>query len=253
MKVIYSIAALKFQELVREKIFYVAVAIAVLFLGMSAVFGTLTFDEQKRILADFGLAGIEWALLVMGIFIGSYSLPREFERQTCLIVLSRPVNRFDFIVGVYAGILAVLTVLGVSLFLILVTMLNIDIPLLTSVAVLLSVLFKSYVITAICLLLSLVVRPVLGAAAGLTVYLLGHWVEDMHNLATRVKNISLQQFAEVMDFITPNFYRFNWKAFFFLKEGVATSSILWMILHSVIWIVLLLGLASFAFRRKQIV
>lgn len=253
MRVIYSIALLKFQELVREKIFYVAIALAVALLGMSAVFGTLTFDEHKRILGDFGLAGIEWAMLMMAIFIGSYSLPREFERQTCLIVLSRPVSRLDFLLGVFFGISAVLTFLGVGLFVILNMMLNVDLSYFTSAAVLLSLLLKAYIITAICLLLSLVVRPVLGAAAGLTIYLLGHWVEDMNNLAVRVKNAGLQQFSAVMDFATPNFYRFNWKAYFFLKEGVAETSVLWMVAHSVVWIVLLLALASYAFRRKQIV
>lgn len=253
MRVVYSIALLKFQELVREKIFYVAIAIAVGLLGMSAVFGTLTFDEHKRILGDFGLAGIEWALLMMAMFIGSYSLPREFERQTCLIVLSRPVSRFDFLLGVFFGVSGVLTVLGVGLFVLLQMMLNLDLSYFASFAVLLSLLLKAYIVTAICLLLSLVVRPVLGAAAGLTVYLLGHWVEDMNNLAARVKNTELLQFSAAMDFITPNFYRFNWKAYFFLKEGIAGTSVLWMIVHSVVWIVLLLTLAAFAFRRKQIV
>lgn len=253
MRAIITIATLKFRELVRERVFYLALAIAFILFGLSLVFGSLTFDEKKRILADFGLAGIEWSLMILAVFIGSYSLPKEFERQTCLIVLSRPVSRIDFLLGLYTGLCGVLTILGAGLFILLLSMLEADIEVFNAVAVFLSLLMKPFICAALAFLLSLIVRPILAAATGLCIYLVGHWLEDARNLAIRSKNESLLQFSETMDLLAPNFYKFNWKTFYFLKEPIINEALWWMLMHSVLWVVLLLVLASLAFRRKQIV
>jgi ABC-type transport system involved in multi-copper enzyme maturation permease subunit len=97
-----------FKESVRDRVLYGIGAFAVLLVAASLLIGQITAGEDVKIIKDFGLAVIELAGVLMTIFIGVGLVAREIDRRSIFGLLAKPLPRWEFIVGKYAGL--VLTV-----------------------------------------------------------------------------------------------------------------------------------------------
>jgi ABC-type transport system involved in multi-copper enzyme maturation permease subunit len=244
------------REMLREKIFMVVVVIALALMALSFLLGALSFAEQRKILADFGFLAIQVGMLGISLFSGSYLIAKEVEKQTCLLILSRPVSRDEFILGKFFGVLSLNTILSFALAVFLWLLLglwNESQNWLSFVEIWLSLWFESAVILALVICLSLIVRPVLALCAGIIVFLLGHWLGDLTFFAEKSKEAVFIQGVKVLHWITPQFYRSNWKSAYFLENGIPIQSFGWMILHLSSWLILLILITNFLFRRKDIV
>lgn len=96
---VWTLARTTLREMLRERVFMVAVLIAIVLLALSFLLGALSFAEQRKILADFGFLAVQISGLGVSLFAGAYLLAKEIEKQTCLLILSRPVTRSQFILG----------------------------------------------------------------------------------------------------------------------------------------------------------
>lgn len=256
MSKIFVLAKTTLREMIREKIFMVVVLIALALIGLSFLLGALSFAEQEKILTDFGFLAIQIGSLGIALFSGSYLLAKEIEKQTCLLILSRPVSRDEFIVGKFLGVLLLNTMLSLGLAVFLWLLLGLwtkNQLWLSFVQIWASLWFESAVILAFVICLSLVVRPVLALCAGIFIFLLGHWLGDLTFFAEKSKELVFINAVKVLHWVTPQFYRSNWKSFYFLENGIQTSSFWWMVLHLSGWLILLLLVTNFFFRRKDIV
>jgi ABC-type transport system involved in multi-copper enzyme maturation permease subunit len=98
-----------FKESVRDRVLYGIGAFAVLLVAVSLLVGQLSAGEDVKIIKDLGLATIELAGIVMTVFIGVSLVSREIERKSIFSLLAKPLPRWEFIAGKYAGL--VLTIL----------------------------------------------------------------------------------------------------------------------------------------------
>jgi ABC-type transport system involved in multi-copper enzyme maturation permease subunit len=98
-----------FKESVRDRVLYGIAAFGLLLVAVSILIGQITAGEDVKIIKDFGLATIEIAGVLMTVFIGVGLVAREIERRSILGLLAKPLPRWEFIVGKYAGL--VLTIL----------------------------------------------------------------------------------------------------------------------------------------------
>ncbi|WP_413944131.1 ABC transporter permease [Bdellovibrio sp. HCB-162] len=253
---VWALAKTTLREMLREKVFLVVVLIAVALLALSFLLGALSFAEQRKILTDFGFLAIQVAALGVSLFSGSYLLAKEIEKQTCLLILSRPVSREQFILGKIFGVLALntllLTALGVLLWVLLGLWKEPNLWL-SFVEICLSLWFESAVILCLVICFSLIVRPVLALGAGFMVFLLGHWLGDLSFFAEKSKEELFIQAVKVFHWITPNLYRMNWKSAYFLENGIPAQNVGWMLAHMTGWGILLILATNFFFRRKDIV
>lgn len=253
MKSFLALAQLKFQELIREKIFIIAIVLSLVLVLFSLLLGTLTIEERTRVIVNFGLAGVEIALVVCSIFLGAFSFAKDVEKQTCLLILARPVSRTKYLVGQIGG----LTLVNLSFLLIIYFVLEV----LTGQAyhfsswfpILLSLAMKCLFLTTFSLAVSLVLKPYAVAMLAFAVYLGGHWLSEVHFFAKQSQNPVMMTLASIFDFIFPHFYRFNWKSFEFLAQGVPSPLLQWMSVHMFLWTAFYLILGVILFRRKQIV
>lgn len=256
MAKVWALARTTLREMLRERVFLVVVLIAVALLGLSFLLGALSFAEQQKILTDFGFLAIQVAALGVSLFSGSYLLSKEIEKQTCLLILSRPVSRDQFILGKLLGVLALNTLLIGALALLLCALLGLwKTPevLGTYAVICLSLWFESAILLCLVICFSLIVRPVLALGAGVMVFLLGHWLGDLSFFAEKSKEAIFIQAVQVFHWITPNFYRMNWKSFYFLENGIPAQNVVWMVAHMSGWALLLVLITNFFFRRKDIV
>lgn len=256
MSKVWALARTTLREMLRERVFLVVVLLAIALLGLSFLLGALSFAEQRKILADFGFLAVQIAGLGVSLFSGSYLIAKEVEKQTCLLILSRPVSREQFILGKILGVLALNTILIFALALVLWGLLGLwkePQVWLSFFEICLSLWFESAIILCWVICFSLIVRPVLALGAGFMVFLLGHWLGDLTFFAEKSKEEVFIQAVKLLHWITPNFYRMNWKSSYFLDTGIPTENILWMLAHMIGWALLLILAANFFFRRKDIV
>lgn len=243
------------QEWIRLKFFQIIIFLSILFVCFSQLLGSLSFTEQQRLVVDFGLAGIEISLVFIACFFSTHSLAKEIERKTILVLLSRPIPRWKILIG-YFGSLAILNFIAC---LILATTLFVFIDssgLMFNVNYLVSVFFiylKSLVIGSLGLCISVAARPMFAFVLSLTIWLMSYSVAEVQFFLQKMNVSNQNVIFKTLDLIFPQFYKFNWKSYGFLKALINPVDVGWAALHSVGWIVLSIYLAAVLFRKKEIV
>jgi ABC-type transport system involved in multi-copper enzyme maturation permease subunit len=94
-----------FKESVRDRVLYSIVAFAIILVAASLLIGQITAGQDLKIIKDLGLATIELAGIVMAVFVGIGLVAREIDRRSIYSLLAKPLPRWEFIVGKYAGLL----------------------------------------------------------------------------------------------------------------------------------------------------
>ncbi|PYQ70023.1 MAG: hypothetical protein DMG04_26180, partial [Acidobacteria bacterium] len=110
MKATLAIAVNVFRESVRDKILYNLVLFAILMIGASYVIGQLTAGQDVKIIKDLGLAATTLFGLFIAVFIGIGLVSKEVERRSIYSLLSKPIHRYQFVLGKYAGLVLTLVV-----------------------------------------------------------------------------------------------------------------------------------------------
>src|SRR5262245_12280440 len=104
MRSIALVAVNVFKESVRDKVLYNLVAFAVLLIAVSFLLGQLTAGQDVKIIKDLGLAAIATFGLLIAVLIGIGLVWKEVERRSIYSLLSKPIDRYQFILGKYAGL-----------------------------------------------------------------------------------------------------------------------------------------------------
>src|SRR5258708_23228853 len=112
---IWAIALNTFREAARIRVLYGIVILVVLSNAGALVLGEMSIKEQSRVARDVGLASISLFGAHTAILLGVFLLYTEVQRRTIHAIVSKPIERWEFVVGKYAGMVLVLTVL-VALF-----------------------------------------------------------------------------------------------------------------------------------------
>lgn len=253
MKASFLIAKATFQELIREKLFLVVIFISILFLFLSMALGNLSLFEYQRILADMSLVTMEISTLGLALFSGAYMLNKEIEKQTCLVLLAKPISRANFLLGKFLGLnLLMLLNLVFLMGLMNLFFLNGD-YFINSLYILVNIFMKTTVVFSLVLFLSVHIRPILSLMFGLSFYLYGHWIDNVEYFIKLMKNPTITEYYKILELISPQFSRMNWKNIYYLKESVSAKEFGFMVVYFTLWIVMFLFLAIRKFNKKDIV
>ncbi len=104
------------KEAVRQPAFWVLTLLAFLWLMVSIFLPYFTFNEDIKMYKDTGLATISLFSLILALLTASSVVAEEIEGKTAVTMLSKPINRRQFIMGKFLGIelgvLAMFVILG---------------------------------------------------------------------------------------------------------------------------------------------
>jgi len=208
-----SIAANTFRETVRNKILYVILAFALIVIGLTWFLADLSMGELSRIVADVGLASIHLFGVTIAVFLGITLVSQEMERKTIYIVLSKPVPRWEFVLGKAAGLCATIllttSVMAVTLFAVYAANSGKAEPgiLVASAGVYLEL------VLLVCLatLFSTFTTPTLSAMFTLALFTIGHLSHTLFVLGGRAKSVAARATASALFYLLPNLEIFNWK------------------------------------------
>ena len=99
-----------FREAVRDRVLYNLIAFALLLSGAAILVGEISIDIERLVVVNLGLTAVSLFGVVIAIFIGIGLVSKEIDKSTLYTVLSRPVRRWEFVVGKFFGLTGTLVV-----------------------------------------------------------------------------------------------------------------------------------------------
>lgn len=110
MRNFFHVARNTFRECLREPIFFILLCSAILLIGIFPQLALYVFREQVKLVVDSSMATTLMFGLITAVLSASNTISREIKNGTVLVLLSKPVARWSFILAKLTGILVVLTV-----------------------------------------------------------------------------------------------------------------------------------------------
>jgi ABC-type transport system involved in multi-copper enzyme maturation permease subunit len=210
---IRHIASNTFREAVRDRVLYNLVAFALLLVGAAILVGQISIDIEHLVVVNLGLTAVSLFGMVIAIFVGIGLVSKEIDKKTLYTVLSRPVRRWEFIVGKFfglAGTLAVNTFLmAIGVFAALLYVSHHLHP--PDAWILIAVYFivlQFLMITALALLFSSFSSPLLSAVFAFALFIIGTFAEDLRGFAALTTGIA-RWIATALAYVIPNFSALN--------------------------------------------
>lgn len=252
-KVAY-IALNTYRETVRDKVLYNLVLFALLLIGSSYILGQISIYQEVKIIKDLGLAAIAVFGTVIAIFIGIGLVSKEIDKRTLYSLLSKPVARYQFLLGKYFGLCLTLAVnvviMSAGLYAVLYYMTGGFEPALAKAIYLIYV--QLALVTAIALLFSTFTSSVLSGVATAFLFVAGHFTNDLRNLQTVVESDFLPKLTGALYYVLPNLRNFDIKARVVAGDTVPLSLLGYSTAYGVVYVAMLLGAAALVFQHRNL-
>src|SRR3974377_1275991 len=103
MKNVLTVAANTFREAVRDRVLYNLVFFALLMMAAAILVGQISIGIQQSVIVSLGLTAISVIGLFIAVFIGVGLVSKEMDKRTLYALLAKPLKRWGFLLGEYAG------------------------------------------------------------------------------------------------------------------------------------------------------
>ena len=250
---ISAIALNTFKESIRDKVLYGLVIFGVIFIGAARLLKPLTIGEELKITKDIGLASISFFGLLIALFVGTRLVYQEIEKKTIYTIVSKPVERWQFLLGKYLGLILVIAtvviIMTVWVYIVLfVTTGRFDSNLLLAI---LYIFFELMVVTAVALFFSTFTTYIISGVFTLMLYFIGHLLRDILVFAETTKSGFVMVISHIIYFILPNLSNFNIKGEVVHNVPIARSFLIFSFSYGFIYIIFLLLLSMIIFERRD--
>ena len=203
-----------FREAVRERVLYNLVFFALLMVSSAVLFGGISIGVERLFLINLGLTSISLFGVLIAIFLGIGLVFKEIEKRTLYTMLSRPVRRWEFIVGKFFGLAGTLVVntffMAVGFYAVLFYLARsfsaTDAYLLVA---LYFIVLQFLMVTALALLFSTFSSPVLSAVFAFALFIAGSFAEDLRAFAAMSDVATTRWLTTAAAYLVPNFSALN--------------------------------------------
>jgi len=210
---VWTIALNTYRESIRNRIMINILLFAVGLMLLSIIMGEWSMGEQVKVIKDFGLSAMSIFGLLIAIFIGIRLIVQEMEQRTIYMIGSKPVHRYEIVLGKYAG-LALTLVVNVLLMATALLWINLMIEGVLDLALLPAV-FLIYIeiliIVAVSLFFSSLMSPQLAAIATLIMYVIGHLTNFLYEYVQIYPDKGFHWLLKTIYYVVPNLEKLNLK------------------------------------------
>lgn len=248
-----NIALNTFKEIIRNKFLYLIIFFALVFIIFSLALGKLTIWDDNKVIVDFGLAMIEIFSFISVLFVWSQLLFKEVEGKTIFLILSKPINRYEFILGKFLGFSFVifLVVLFQSILYIWVLFFK-GIPLDNLIIwALFFTYLKLEILLSVLMFLSTFMSNILTILVSVIFYFIAHSFSVIIDLVVRAQNEVLLYFVKFLQVLFPPFEAINLKDSIWSFSNFSLSYLVWNTFYSLFYLVLILFFTVLIFNRKN--
>jgi ABC-type transport system involved in multi-copper enzyme maturation permease subunit len=253
---IAHIASNTFREAVRDRVLYNLIAFALLISGAAIFVGQISIDIERLVVVNLGLTAVSLFGVVIAIFIGIGLVSKEIEKRTLYTVLSRPVRRWEFIVGKFFGLAGTLIVntffmaIGVFAALLYVAHKFTGADTLILIALYFIVL-EFLIICSLALLFSSFSSPLLSAVFAFSLFVIGCFADDLRGFAALTHGFT-RWIATGAAYLVPNFSALNVISAVAHQQPLSGQLIVQNTLYALFYTAMALSGAVLIFERRNL-
>jgi len=251
---IMAIATNGFREVIRDRILYVIGFFALLLILASRILPSIAVSADEKIILDLGIGAINLLGVIVAIFVGTGLINKEIEKKTVLILVPKPINTAEFIVGKHIGLVAVLTVLVTVMTVIylgLMSLSGIPYPLNSLLIALIYIILELALLTAVAITFGVFTSSILATLLSFGVYIMGHLSRDLLELGKITENENIENMTRTLYLILPDLERLNLKNEAVYNILPPTGDLINTLIYAILYIVLLLTISVLIFSRRQ--
>lgn len=248
-----NIALNTFKEIVRNKFLYLILFFAFVFIVFSISLGKLTIWDDTKVIVDFWLSMIEIFWLVWVLFVWSQLLFKEIEWKTIFLILSKPIKRYEFILGKFfwfSATIFLIVFLQSILFLVVLLIKDIEISKLIYFSLLFTF-FKLEILLSLVFFFSTFMSNILTILVTLMIYFLSHSFSILLDIANRTWNIIAFYFTEWLQLLFPPYEALNIKDFIWSFQNFSINYFLFNTFYSIAYLIIILYLTIIIFNKKK--
>jgi len=252
---IQAIALNTFKETIRDRILYLLLFFAAVFIVFSRLLALLTVGDRVKIIKDLGLSSLSIFGAVMAILMGTGLVYKEIDKKTIYTLLSKPIHRYQFILGKFFGLvltLFLMLLLMSLIFLIVVFLHTFQIEWKMLVAIFF-IFVELLLITSVAILFSCFSTPILSSIFSLSFYLIGHVSWGLETLIQKIKPGFGKTAAQILYTFLPDLENFNFKTEIVHDLPIPLNIYSFSILYGIFYTLFMLVLAMLIFRRRDFI
>lgn len=262
MRPIIAIASTTVGEAIRRRVLLIILFIAVAFILFAPGLSVLSARQEMTVLKSMILGLVQLSSAIIAIVLTVYMLPNEVERRTIYTILSKPVNRWQFIVGKYLGAVAAL---GMMMGLMTIAIVGVlawrsqgQTSELVEIAKAPAMYFiQMSLLAAVGIFFSTFVAPIVNFFLTGGVYLMGSLFSSFFQTLAQNPNVPdiAKRGAQLVNFIIPNFSTYSVQNPIINPNAVIqneTTYLLQSTVYGVVYITILLIGAILVFDRKEV-
>lgn len=102
---LWTLATNTVTQLLRMRILWFLLIFSVLVVAAGFAFPAMSAEQQLKLLKDVSFGVLQVFSVVIAIAATSLLLPRDLEDRTLYTILSKPVPRYEYLIGKLAGVL----------------------------------------------------------------------------------------------------------------------------------------------------
>lgn len=244
-----------FREAIRNKILYGIGFFAVAIFLFSLVLGELSLYEQERVIRDVGMTFIMLMGVGLAMYTGIGPIHKEIERRIIYTILSKPVRRYEIIIGKFFGISATLFVELLAMFAVFLALLvmrgmSLDVTLFEAFWL---TYVQSLVVAAAALMFSTFSSAMFSTLMCAGFVLLAALSPQIGLYAAQHKTLEICAAMRGAEFLLPNFGHFDVSTQVSYALEIPWSHVAWSTLHGLAYIVVLVCIAAIVLEKRDFV
>jgi ABC-type transport system involved in multi-copper enzyme maturation permease subunit len=246
-----------FREAVRDRVLYNLVFFALLMIASAMLIGQISMGIETVVMISLGLSAISLIGILIAVFTGVGLVSKEIDKRTLHAVLAKPLRRWEFLVGKFAGLVVTLAVntaamaagLFVALWLVKHSIARSDAVVLVAVYF---ILLKLMLVVALAMLFSCFTSPLLALLFTGGLYLAGLFVSELRSLQVTNLTPQMQKFFAVISYVLPNFGNYDVMGAAAHGRRIAGMLVLHNTLYTLLYCAIVLSAAAVIFSRKDL-
>lgn len=250
---ILLIAKNTYLETVRDRVILGGTIISFFAVLFSLFIGSISVEQNTRIIIDLSLSSIYILQVFIAIFIGATLLSKEIERKTLFLLIPKVSRRESLLVGKIAGLLLVVFVVTlinlILLFALLYSRTGFDFALIIGVSLVYSLL-ESVILIIIAIFFSLFTSPILSVLFTSALFLIGH-SQGILKVIILKSPVVLAKFLSIFYYVLPNLEKFNIRNDVIYKSIPEWKNFLFVFLYASLYTALIFSISRILFKRKD--
>jgi ABC-type transport system involved in multi-copper enzyme maturation permease subunit len=241
------------REAVRDKLLYNLLLFAALMIASGILLAQIQIADDTRIYRDVGLSAIALFGALIAVFVGINLVYREISQRTIYTMLAKPLRRWEFLLGKYLGLVALLALeVAVMSAFFAVVLISKGSPFTSGLGWAIALIWcELALLTAVAIFFSSFTTPYLAAMFTVALWIIGHLLADLRQFGQNAQMPGLRAVTEALYWTLPNLDRLDLKGDAAAGVTIETVRVAWAMLYAVLYSGALLLASMLLFQRRD--